>query len=283
MANLAVHTKELSKKYGAHTVVSNLNLHVPTGSTYGFIGSNGAGKTTTIRILLGLAAATSGSATVLGVERGKLPPTPIPGVAYLPDVPDLNPRLRPAEALVFLAELAGTPVEVARERAGKLLSVVGLAHAPGPVGSFSRGMKQRLGIAAALVGAPSLLILDEPTSALDPLGRADVLSLIRDLHGHTTIMFTSHLLGDVQAVCDTIGMIHEGRLLVEGSLESVLDSYHGAEATVRIRTAPANVAMVRDDAAALLRSHGIEGRIDVEPSSLQSVYEHMSRGERNAH
>ena len=160
--DLAVCTKDLSKIFGKHQVLNNINLRVPTGSCYGFVGANGAGKTTTMRILAGLAGASSGSATVLGVSRGKLPVKPIPGVSYLTDVPQISPWLRAKDALITLARLGGISPDLAAERSDELLNLVNLDKAPGRIGSFSRGMKQRMGIAAALVTAPKLLLIDEP-------------------------------------------------------------------------------------------------------------------------
>lgn len=216
--DLAVCTKDLSKTFGKHQVLNNINLRVPTGSCYGFVGANGAGKTTTMRILAGLAGASSGSATVLGVSRGKLPVKPIPGVSYLTDVPQISPWLKAKDALITLARLGGISPDLAAERSDELLNLVNLDKAPGRIGSFSRGMKQRMGIAAALVTAPKLLLIDEPTSALDPIGRADVLGLLRELTGKVTIVFSSHILSDVAKVSTHVGILHRGSLLAQGQL-----------------------------------------------------------------
>ncbi|MEX3505486.1 ABC transporter ATP-binding protein [Corynebacterium sp. LK2510] len=220
--DLAVATRDLSKSFGKHRVLNSINLQVPKGSCYGFVGANGAGKTTTLRILAGLAAASSGSATVLGAERGKLPVKPVPGVSYLPDVPQISPWLGAKDALITLARLSGITPDLAAERSGELLNLVNLDRAPGRVGSFSRGMKQRLGIAAALISAPKLLLIDEPTSALDPIGRADVLALLRELAGDVTIIFSSHILTDVANVSTHVGILHHGNLLAQGPLEELL-------------------------------------------------------------
>ncbi|XCB29133.1 ABC transporter ATP-binding protein [Arcanobacterium hippocoleae] len=220
--DLAVATRDLSKSFGKHRVLNSINLQVPKGSCYGFVGANGAGKTTTLRILAGLAAASSGSATVLGAEHGKLPVKPVPGVSYLPDVPQISPWLGAKDALITLARLSGITPDLAAERSGELLNLVNLNRAPGRVGSFSRGMKQRLGIAAALIGAPKLLLIDEPTSALDPIGRADVLALLRELTGDVTIIFSSHILTDVANVSTHVGILHRGNLLAQGPLEELL-------------------------------------------------------------
>ncbi|MDC4232795.1 ABC transporter ATP-binding protein [Actinomyces sp. B33] len=280
-ADLAIETRALRKRYGRVDVLHGIDLKVPTGSTYGLIGANGAGKTTTIRILLGLIAATSGTARVLDLERGTLPPRPSPDIAYLPDVPDLDPWMRPDDALVYLARLCGTAPDLARQRAADLLDAVGLSRARGRIGGFSRGMKQRLGIAAALVAAPRLLILDEPTSALDPLGRADVLALIRALRGQATIVFTSHLLGDVQDVCDRVGMLSEGRLLLEGPTAELLAAHRGRRATITVTADAADADRLRRRIDALLIDEGVDARLDVETSTLHSIYEDLTRGGRD--
>ncbi|WP_253281042.1 ABC transporter ATP-binding protein [Arcanobacterium phocae] len=240
----AISTTDLNKTYGINRVLSDVNLKVPYGSIYGFIGANGAGKTTTIRILLGLAAATSGKAQVLGTERDTLPPTPLPGVSYLPDVPNLSPWLKARDALITLARLDGISSDIAAERANDLLDLVGLKNAPGKVGTFSRGMKQRLGIAAALVNAPKLLILDEPTSALDPLGRVNLLAIMSELAEHVTVMFSSHILSDVENICTHIGILHHGKLLAQGPLPSLLDGSPKTNEHLEITVSPANSTRV---------------------------------------
>lgn len=280
---LAISTHNLSKSFHKHQVLHDLNLEVPRGSIYGFIGANGAGKTTTIRILLGLSAATSGSAHILGVPRGTLPARPIPGVAYLPDVPALNPWMDPQETLIFLGQLSGVPEDLAAERATSLLNLVGLAHARGTIGGFSRGMKQRLGIAATLIGVPDLIILDEPTSALDPLGRADILALIRDLRDHATVFFSSHVLGDVQQVSTHVGILHGGRLIAQGGLAELLDRFTPPISTLQIRASSEIVATAEQVISQALKDAGIRAvschRIT---ANLEHVYAQLTQGERKS-
>ncbi|MDY5143526.1 ABC transporter ATP-binding protein, partial [Actinotignum timonense] len=182
------------------------------------------------------------------------------------------------QALEFFGEVSGVERAVARRRAANLLELVGLTRAPGNIGGVSRGMTQRLGIALALVGAPRLLVLDEPTSALDPLGRADVLNIIRELAGRTTVLLTSHLLADVQQVCDHVGMLHEGTLLAEGPLDEVLALYRPERATVQVSVARADTEAARSAIAAACGAAGVEAQLDVAPPSLQHVYEYLSRG-----
>lgn len=265
----AVVIRNLVKTFGDHTALDGISLEVPKGSVYGFIGANGAGKTTTIRILLGLAKSTSGSVTVLGTARGELPTKPIEGVAYLPDVPSVYPWLSAMEAMTMLAGFSGVIEDIARDRSNDLLALVGLDRANGRVGSFSRGMKQRLGIAAALVSAPQLLVLDEPTSALDPLGRRDVMNLLKDLRGRTTVLFSSHLLGDVEEVCTHVGMIHAGQMIAQGTVDDVL-SMSNAEPQYSLRFSAAQLDSVRN----VVKNAGLERTEIVEQKpSLQQVYE----------
>lgn len=260
-------TNHLSKSFGQHEVLQDVNMHVPEGATYGLIGANGAGKTTLLRILLGLGRATSGSATVLGTARGKLPATPVPGIAFLPDVPEFNARMTPRAIMRTYGQLSSA----SGRHIDALLDLVGLAGVNTPVGGFSRGMRQRLGIAVSLVGAPRLLVLDEPTSALDPLGRADVLRIIAALHGKTTVMLSSHLLGDVQQVCTHVGLLDRGNLLLEGELSEVLSAQSSEESTLRISGPEHTIAA----AGAQLAEQFPDLRINREQASLQDAFERL--------
>ncbi|OKL47028.1 ABC transporter ATP-binding protein [Boudabousia liubingyangii] len=268
----AVTTTNLCKTYGSHQVLKDVNLCVPQGAVYGFVGANGAGKTTTIRILLGLAAASSGQATVLGAPRGTLPPTPVKGVSYLPDVPNISPWLGAKDALITIAQLDAVPSDLASKRASDLLDLVGLKHAPGKVGAFSRGMKQRLGIAAALITAPKLLILDEPTSALDPMGRADVLAIIKGLKGQATIMFSSHILADVEKVSTHLGLLHKGKLLAQGSIEELLEAGDNPQTHFSLSVGKNHA----DQIVEVIRTIDPQARIEPQHQGLERFYENLT-------
>jgi ABC-2 type transport system ATP-binding protein len=203
--------------------LSGLELKVDEGSIYGFVGPNGAGKSTTIKILVGLIAATSGSASIFGHDIAE--PQARRVVGYLPENPSFHDFLRPLEALELLGRLSGMSGPPLRRRCEELLELVGLAHARDlTVRKFSKGMVQRLGLAQAIVHDPPLLILDEPMSGLDPIGRKDVRDLIFELRRRgKTIFFSTHILGDVEVVCDRVGMLLRGKLVAEGPLHRLLD------------------------------------------------------------
>jgi ABC-2 type transport system ATP-binding protein len=237
---MIIETAALVKRYGHHAALDGVDLRVPAGSVYGLVGPNGAGKTTLLGILSGLRRPTSGTVHV----------SPRPGtVATQPDTPQFDPWLTGREVVLLAARLASAPAGAApaTNRVDDVLAQTGLADAADRrVGGYSRGMLQRLGLATTVVGEPELLLLDEPASALDPAGRREVLDLIARLHGHATVVFSSHILADVQEVCDRIGILRDGRLLFQGRLEDLLVGRATPAYRVRLRTGA-------DQAEALLR------------------------------
>jgi ABC-2 type transport system ATP-binding protein len=205
-----ISTTSLTKRYRDTVALDDVGLHVAPGSIYGLAGPNGAGKTTLLGILAGLRRPTSGEVS-LDAESGE--------VAVLPDTPRFDPWLTGREVVVLAQSLVAPDLD----RADEVLADTGLTDdAHRRVGGYSRGMLQRLGIAATLVGKPRLVLLDEPASALDPGGRREVLDLIARLRGSATVLFSSHILADVQEVCDTVGILDRGRLLFEGPLKDLL-------------------------------------------------------------
>jgi ABC-type multidrug transport system ATPase subunit len=213
-----VETRDLTKTFGRdRTAVDHVSLRVRRGEVYGFLGPNGAGKTTTLRMLLGLVRPTTGSAAVLGRPPGD--PDGLALTGSLIEGPAFYPHLSGWDNLRVLARLSGAP----RERIADCLDVVDLAdRARDRFSTYSLGMKQRLGVAAALLKDPELLILDEPTNGLDPAGLADMRDLIRGLgSGRRTVLLSSHLLGEVQQVCDRVGVIAAGRLIAEGTVDEL--------------------------------------------------------------
>ncbi|HZN72346.1 MAG TPA: ABC transporter ATP-binding protein [Micromonosporaceae bacterium] len=224
-----VETHELTKRYGDRAAVDHVSLTVRRGEVYGFLGPNGAGKTTTLRMLLGLVRATSGRATVLGQPPGA--PTGLARIGALVEGPGFYPYLSGRANLRVLARY-GRHDDVAVEAALELVDLTD--RASDRYKSYSLGMKQRLGVAAALLGQPDLLILDEPTNGLDPAGMADMRDLIRTLADHgQTVLLSSHLLGEVQQICDRVGVISGGRLLTESTVAELR-----GEASLLIRADP---------------------------------------------
>ncbi|CUS04097.2 conserved protein of unknown function [Candidatus Promineifilum breve] len=222
----AIRTAGLSRRYGDVQAVDKLDLVVPAGSIFGFLGRNGAGKTTTIRLITGLARPDSGRAWVNGLEttggdeqgRGQF--------GYLPQEPAFYGWMTAAGFLDHVGRLFHIPAGERRQRVTELLQLVDLAGASNRrVGGFSGGMKQRLGLAQALIHRPSVLILDEPMAGLDPAGRRDALDLLEALREHVTIFFSTHILADVERVCDTVGILHEGRLVEVAGREELLGRY----------------------------------------------------------
>lgn len=222
----AIRCEGLSKRYGEVEALKSLDLTVPGGSIFGFLGRNGAGKTTTIRLLTGLARPTSGRAWVDGTETTSANQAGRTRFGYLPEEPAFYTWMTPREYLDYVGRLFRLTEPERKQRVEELLEQVDLqSAAKRRIAGFSRGMRQRLGLAQALVHRPPVLFLDEPASALDPAGRRDVLDLIAGLRGQTTVFLSSHILADVERVCDTVAVIHEGSLRLVAGREELLARY----------------------------------------------------------
>jgi ABC-2 type transport system ATP-binding protein len=252
-------TTSLRKVYGGTVALDDVALRVERGSVYGLVGPNGAGKSTLIGIVGGLRRPTSGDVH-LYVGRRR--------VAVMPDTPLFDPWLT-AREVVDLARAMVAP-DVPASAVDDALREVGLSDVAGRrVGGFSRGMLQRLGIAATIVSGPELLVFDEPASALDPLGRYEVLELVSRLARRSTILFSSHILGDVQRVCDTVGVLREGRLLYQGPLEALLTERVQLAYLVRVRPPLEPVAgALRAEPWATAVTDAGHGQLRVEVSSV---------------
>ena len=213
--------RNLSKRFGSHKVIDGISFSVPENCVFGFIGANGAGKTTTMKMILGLLKADGGEIIVCG-ERVRFGATKTNRlIGYLPDVPEFYNYMRPKEYLRLCGEIVGLSDKTIRARSSELLALVGLSDVNKKVGSFSRGMKQRLGMAQALLGEPKLLICDEPTSALDPLGRKEVLDILQQIKGRTTVIFSTHILSDVERICDRVAVLHKGNIVLERTMDDL--------------------------------------------------------------
>jgi len=214
----AIEITRLVKTFGNAVALDGVDLAVPEGSVFGFLGPNGAGKTTALRILTGLARPTAGAARILGQDVSSAGNAVRSRIGYLPDVPGFYPWMTAMELVEFAGRLFAIAPATLRERAESLLEMAGLSDVRSKVGGFSRGMKQRLGIAQALINAPSVLLLDEPTSALDPIGRREVLEMIASLRGRTTVFFSTHILADVERVCDRVAILDRGRVVANAPI-----------------------------------------------------------------
>ena len=226
-ADAAITTTGLTKRYGGGIVaLDHLSLNVPSGSIFGFLGPNGAGKTTTLRLLTGLATATDGSGTVAGVGIGGTGGELARNIGYLDQDPRFYPWMRGRELLNMVGQLHGLGGAALKQRVGEVLEIVGLTDAASRrIGGYSGGMRQRLGIGQALINQPRVLFLDEPVSSLDPEGRRDVLEIISRLRGTATVFMSTHILNDVERVCDRVAILNFGHLVVEGPINQLLDRY----------------------------------------------------------
>lgn len=215
----------VSKYFGNRKVIDDLSFEVPEHSVYGFIGKNGAGKTTTMKMILGLLKPDAGE---IRVNREKVSTGNHKTncfIGYLPDVPEYYEYMTPKEYLTMCGRITGLDKKDVDKRVNKMLDLVGLSHYKKRIYGFSRGMKQRLGIAQALLHRPKLLICDEPTSALDPLGRKEILDILSSVREETTVLFSTHILTDVERICDNIAFLEQGKIVLSGSLEEVKSSH----------------------------------------------------------
>ncbi len=227
----AVHTIELRKEFRRTVAVAGLSMTVRRGEVFGFLGPNGAGKTTAVKLLLGLLRPTGGEAMVLGAPAGDREARR--KIGYLPELFRFQGWLTAREVLEVHWRLLGLPRHRAAGAAGEALGAVGLAdRGDDKVAAFSKGMQQRLGLAVALLGEPSLVVLDEPTSALDPVGRHDVRAVIRELRASgTSVFLNTHLLDEAEQVCDRVAVVERGRTIAIGALSELL----GRQTSVRLQ------------------------------------------------
>lgn len=223
--NAAVETFGLRKSYKGFMAVDGLDLHVPEGSIYGFLGPNGAGKTTTLKMLTGLTKPSSGTIKIYGREVIFGSNGNRTDIGFLPDVPNFYNWMTPIQFLQFTGELFSIDKKLLNNRIDELMELVGLGGVKKKIGGFSRGMKQRLGIAQALINQPKVVFMDEPVSALDPIGRKEVMDVLIKLSGKVTVFFSSHILSDVERVCDRVVILNQGKMLLEDSMEKLRSGY----------------------------------------------------------
>ena len=265
----------LSKAFGGQKIIDGLDLTVPEGSVFGFIGQNGAGKTTTMKMVLGLLRPDEGEIAVCGepVRFGKTKTNQ--NIGYLPDVPEFYDYMTPARYLALCGEIIGLSREVTQRRGEDLIALVGLGGVKKTVGGFSRGMKQRLGIAQALLTRPKLLLCDEPTSALDPVGRKEILDILRKISSATTVLFSTHILSDVERICDHAALLARGKIVVGGTL-SEIKALHGHESLLLEFS-------TEDDLRAFQTHEAIRPLLDTAESDGKELILHSREMERVQH
>jgi ABC-2 type transport system ATP-binding protein len=295
----AIELRGLTKRFGGTLALDRVDLLVPSGVVFGFLGRNGAGKTTTLRILSGLVRPTAGTAHVLGHDVARASDAVRARIGFLPDVPGFYPWMTAREYLTLAGRLFGLDTTTLAARAGALLEMAGLASVTTRVGGFSRGMKQRLGIAQALINAPSLLMLDEPTSALDPIGRREVLEMVASLRGRTTVFFSTHILTDIERVCDAVAILEGGRIVTSATIAELTARATANRLVVEVENATAVATLLtgrawiktmetaehslhmtvtdlhaaqREIPAAIAAAGAALRRFEVEESSLEDVF-----------
>ena len=225
----AIATEALTKRFGSVLALDRLTFTVPAGSVFGFLGPNGAGKTTTVRLLVGLARPTAGSATVVGLDPANAGRRLAARIGYLDQDPRFHGWMTGRELLELVGRLHGLAGAGLRRRVDEVLELVGLEGAARRrIGGYSGGMRQRLGIGQAVLNRPSVLFLDEPVSSLDPEGRRDVLEIVARLRGVATVLLSTHILSDVERVCDRVAILDHGRLVTESPIDELLERHAAA-------------------------------------------------------
>ena len=217
----ALKIENLHKSFGKNTIINGLSMSIPENTIFGFLGKNGAGKTTTMKMILGFLKIDEGSIEVFGekVSFGQSKTNRF--IGYLPDVPEFYGYMTAKEYLNLCGAITGLSKNEIKNKSVELLELVGLRDVNKRISGYSRGMKQRLGIAQALLNSPKLLICDEPTSALDPLGRKEILDIILKIKDSTTVIFSTHILSDVEAICDHVVVLDKGKNVLEGSIDEL--------------------------------------------------------------
>lgn len=226
--------KNLRKRFGDKEVLKGLELSVPEHSIFGFVGRNGAGKTTTMKAILGLLQVDDGEIYVSGKKVVYGQTSTNRYIGYLPDVPEFYSFMTPREYLRLCGQSLDMKKADIEERSTELLALVGLADEKHRIKGFSRGMKQRLGIAQALLARPKLLICDEPTSALDPIGRKEILDILLSVKGETTVLFSTHILSDVERICTDVAFLNDGKIAKQGTVNELKRTHCREEFMVEV-------------------------------------------------
>ena len=253
--------KGLKKSFGDKKVLGGLDLSVPEHSVFGFVGRNGAGKTTTMKAVLGLLKPDNGDIFVCGEQVVYGQTSTNKYIGYLPDVPNFYSFMTAREYLALCGESLGMSKKDVIERSNELLAMVGLSDENHRIKGYSRGMKQRLGIAQALLARPKLLICDEPTSALDPIGRKEILDILLSVKDQTTVIFSTHILSDVERICTDVALLNDGIIAMQGTVDQ-LKSAHKTEVF--------HVEMFDNDGAKLLLDAFGDAQLDANDTLIFS-------------
>ena len=244
-----IEVSHLTKRYGAYTAVEDLTFTIEKGKIYGFLGPNGAGKSTTMNILTGCLAATEGEVRIAGHDIFEEAQEAKKHIGYLPEQPPLYPDMTPEEYLCFVAGAKGVPVDKMREQLFRVMDVTGLDPVKNRlIHNLSKGYRQRVGIAQALLGDPDIIILDEPTVGLDPLQIIEIRDLIRDLGKDHTVLLSSHILSEVRAVCDVILIISDGKMVACDTPDTLEERFAaGASVTLTVKCSEAEARAVLEE------------------------------------
>jgi len=273
-----IQVKNLTKRYGNHTAVSDLSFTIEKGKIYGFLGPNGAGKSTTMNMMTGCLSATSGQVTIGGYDIFEEPQEAKKLIGYLPEIPPLYIDRTPREYLTFVAEAKNVPAKQIRGEVASALEQTGTAHvADRLIKNLSKGYRQRVGIAQALIGNPEIIILDEPTVGLDPLQIIEIRELVRRLGETHTVILSSHILSEVQAVCDEVIIIVHGQMIACDTPEN-LEKTFAATASVKLTAA----ATPEETEQILSQVEGIESSEITEENGLTQVWINSCREDDNS-
>lgn len=279
---MVIETHGLTKRYGKVVAVDGLDLRIEAGEVYGLLGPNGSGKTTTILMLLGLTEPSAGTVRVLGLDPTREPLSLKKQVGYLPDSVGFYNEMTAWENLAYTARLNGLPRDLSKTRIERVLQRMGLAEvAHRPVSAFSRGMRQRLGLAEVLLKEPRVVVLDEPTLGLDPEAAQEFLKMIQSLKAEgITVLLSSHLLHQVQTICDRVGLFHKGKLVLEGRVEELAQRILGGAYRIRLEATPLDGLLERLQALpevsrvqADTRGLRLEASQDIRPQVARTVLE----------
>ncbi|MBK3493518.1 ABC transporter ATP-binding protein [Viridibacillus sp. YIM B01967] len=262
----------LQKNYGQHEVIKNISFELKKGTATALIGTNGAGKTTILSMLAGLLKPTSGQ-----IQHEGIVGDPRAAIGFLPQYPQFNTWLTASEFLIMAAQLNGLPAKVAKDESEKLLQFVGLKDAANKkIGTFSGGMKQRLGLAQAIIHKPKLLLLDEPVSALDPAGRLDMMHLMKSLQKEMTILYSTHILNDAEQMTDQLLFLKDGHLVEQGSLQDVKAKYEHHQIVVEFKE---KVEAARFVESSTLSAEQQGAVVTLQIATMQQVIQELAKGD----